>query len=110
MLAGLMTLVDQGITTARSARELLPVLVREGGDPAALVRERGLETVSDAGVLEAAVTAVIAENAENAERYRSGEEKVLNFLMGQVMRRTGGKASPAQVRELLARKLGGKAS
>jgi aspartyl-tRNA(Asn)/glutamyl-tRNA(Gln) amidotransferase subunit B len=110
MLAGLMTLVDQGITTARSARELLPVLVREGGDPAALVRERGLETVSDAGVLEAAVTAVIAENAENAERYRSGEEKVLNFLMGQVMRRTGGKASPAQVRELLARKLGGKPS
>jgi Asp-tRNA(Asn)/Glu-tRNA(Gln) amidotransferase B subunit len=44
MLAGLMTLVDQGITTARSAREL-PVLVREGGDPAALVRERGLDGV-----------------------------------------------------------------
>ena len=92
-------------TTARSARELLPMLVREGGDPAALMRERGLEAVSDAGVLEAAVAAVIAENAENAERYRSGEEKVLNFLMGQVMRRTGGKASPAAVRELLARKL-----
>ncbi len=110
MLAGLMTLVDRGITTARSARELLPVLVREGGDPATLVRERGLEAVSDAGVLEAAVAAVIAENAENAERYRSGEEKVLNFLMGQVMRRTGGKASPASVRELLARKLGGKPS
>jgi aspartyl-tRNA(Asn)/glutamyl-tRNA(Gln) amidotransferase subunit B len=108
MLAGLMALVDRGVTTARSARELLPVLVREGGDPAALVRERGLETVSDAGVLEAAVAAVLAENAENAERYRNGEEKVLNFLMGQVMRRTGGKASPAQVRELLARKLGGK--
>ena len=108
MLAGLMRLVDQGVTTARSARGLLPVLVREGGDPATLVRERGLETVSDAGVLEAAVVAVIAENAENVERYRSGEEKVLNFLMGQVMRRTGGKASPAAVRELLARKLGGK--
>jgi aspartyl-tRNA(Asn)/glutamyl-tRNA(Gln) amidotransferase subunit B len=108
MLAALMALVDRGVTTARSARELLPVLVREGGDPAALVRERGLETVSDTGVLEAAVAAVIAENAENAERYRNGEEKVLNFLMGQVMRRTGGKASPAAVRELLARKLGGK--
>jgi aspartyl-tRNA(Asn)/glutamyl-tRNA(Gln) amidotransferase subunit B len=108
MLAALMALVDRGVTTARSARELLPVLVREGGDPAALVRERGLEAVSDTGVLEAAVAAVIAENADNAERYRNGEEKVLNFLMGQVMRRTGGKASPAAVRELLARKLGGK--
>jgi aspartyl-tRNA(Asn)/glutamyl-tRNA(Gln) amidotransferase subunit B len=108
ILAALMRLVDAGATTARSARELLPSLVREGGDPAALVRERGLEAVSDTGVIEAAVVAVIAENAENAERYRSGEEKVLNFLMGQVMRRTGGKASPAAVRELLARKLAGK--
>jgi len=103
--AALMKLVDAGRTTAKSARDLLPVLVREGGDPAALVRERGLEAVSDAGVLEAAVEAVIAEHADNVARYRAGEEKVLNFLMGQVMRRTGGKASPAVVRELLARKL-----
>jgi aspartyl-tRNA(Asn)/glutamyl-tRNA(Gln) amidotransferase subunit B len=104
-LAALMRLVDAGRITAKSARELLPQLVREGGDPAARVRERGLEAVSDTGVLEAAVAAVIAENPENVERYRSGEEKVLHFLMGQVMRRTSGKANPAVVREMLARKL-----
>ncbi len=104
-LAALMRLVDTGAITAKSAREILPVLVREGGEPAEWVRARGLEAVSDAGVLEAAVAAAIAENAENVARYRNGEEKVLNFLMGQVMRRTGGKASPAVVRELLARKL-----
>jgi aspartyl-tRNA(Asn)/glutamyl-tRNA(Gln) amidotransferase subunit B len=109
-LATLMKLVDTGATTARSARELLPVLVQEGGEPAARMRERGLEAVSDTGVIEAAVAAVIAENAENAERYRGGDEKILNFLMGQVMRRTGGKASPAAVRELLARKLAERAS
>jgi aspartyl-tRNA(Asn)/glutamyl-tRNA(Gln) amidotransferase subunit B len=103
--AALLRLVDAGRTTARSARELLPELVRAGGDPAALVRERGLEAVSDAGVLEQAVAAVIAEHAESVRRYRAGEEKMLNFLMGQVMRRTAGKASPAAVRELLARKL-----
>jgi aspartyl-tRNA(Asn)/glutamyl-tRNA(Gln) amidotransferase subunit B len=103
--AALLSLVDTGRITARSARELLLVLARDGGDPAERMRERGLEAVSDAGVLEAAVAAVIAENAENAERYRAGEDKVLNFLMGQVMRRTGGKASPAAVRDLLARKL-----
>jgi Asp-tRNA(Asn)/Glu-tRNA(Gln) amidotransferase B subunit len=79
--------------------------VANGGDPEALMRARGLEAVADSGVLEAAVAAVIAENADNVRRYRAGEEKVLNFLMGQVMRRTGGKASPAAVRELLARKL-----
>jgi aspartyl-tRNA(Asn)/glutamyl-tRNA(Gln) amidotransferase subunit B len=109
-LAALMRLVDEGRTTARSARELIPVLVKDGGDPAALVRERGLEAVSDAGVLDAAVAAVIAENADNVQRYRAGEAKVLNYLMGQVMRRTGGKADPAAVRERLARKLSGGSS
>jgi len=105
-LARLLGLVDAGRVTAQSARELLPELCERGGDPAALVRARGLEAVSDAGELEAAVDGVLAEAAEQVARYRAGEAKVLHFLMGQVMRRTGGKASPAAVRELLARKLG----
>jgi aspartyl-tRNA(Asn)/glutamyl-tRNA(Gln) amidotransferase subunit B len=48
---------------------------------------------------------VLAENPENVELFRSGEEKVVNFLMGQVMRKTQGKADPATVREILAREL-----
>jgi len=104
-LAQLLRLVDEGRTTAKSAQQLVPELVRFGGDPEAMVRERGLEAVSDAGVLAAAVDEVIAENTENVEKYRAGEEKVLNFLMGQVMRRTGGKANPAAVRELLVARL-----
>jgi aspartyl-tRNA(Asn)/glutamyl-tRNA(Gln) amidotransferase subunit B len=48
---------------------------------------------------------VLAENPENVELFRSGEEKVVNFLMGQVMRKTRGKADPAAVREILAREL-----
>jgi hypothetical protein len=83
-LAELMRLVDEGRTTARSARELMPVLVKDGGDPAILVRERGLEAVSDAGVLDAAVAAVIA-----GRRALSGCEEVLNFLIGR-LGRTGG--------------------
>ena len=104
-LAGLLGLVDAGRLTPQSAREILPQLVLSGGDPEALVRERGLEAVSDSGELEAAVLAVLAECPEHVARYRAGEAKVLNFLMGQVMRRTAGKASPGPVRELLARKL-----
>jgi len=100
-LAALLRLVDAGTTTARSAQELLPELVRDGGDPETLVKERGLEAVSDSGVLESAVDEVLAAHADNVERFRAGEEKVLNFLMGQVMRRTQGKANPAAVRELL---------
>jgi aspartyl-tRNA(Asn)/glutamyl-tRNA(Gln) amidotransferase subunit B len=106
-LAALLRLVDDGKVTAKSARELLPELVLRGGDPVALVRERGLEAVSDTGAIEAAADEVIAANPDNVARYRAGEEKILNFLMGHVMKKTGGKASPAVVREVLARKLKG---
>jgi aspartyl-tRNA(Asn)/glutamyl-tRNA(Gln) amidotransferase subunit B len=105
--AGLLRMVDEGRVTPKSAREVLAELLFTGGDPAALVRERGLEAVSDAGLLEEAVEAVIAEHPESPQRFRAGEEKILNFLMGQVMKRMQGKASPAAVREILARRLGG---
>jgi aspartyl-tRNA(Asn)/glutamyl-tRNA(Gln) amidotransferase subunit B len=61
--------------------------------------------VSDTGVIEGAVDAVIAAHPDDVARYRGGEQKVLNFLMGKVMRATEGKANPGAVRELLARKL-----
>jgi aspartyl-tRNA(Asn)/glutamyl-tRNA(Gln) amidotransferase subunit B len=104
-LATLLRLVEQGRITAKSARELLPELVERGGDPAELVSARGLEAVSDSALIERAADEVIAAHPENAARFRAGEEKILNFLMGQVMKKTGGKASPAVVRDILARKL-----
>jgi len=103
--AALLRLVDAGRVTARSARSLLGELLFAGGDPEALVRERGLEAVSDAGALEAAVEEVLAANAKAVASFAAGDAKSLNFLMGQVMRRTGGKADPARVRELLAERL-----
>ena len=106
-LAALLALVESGRVTAKSARDLLPELVERGGDPAALVRARGLEAVSDTGVIEAAADEAIAASPEMAARYRAGEEKILNALIGQVMKKTAGKASPAAVKEILARKLRG---
>jgi aspartyl-tRNA(Asn)/glutamyl-tRNA(Gln) amidotransferase subunit B len=104
-LAQLIRLVDEGKTTAKSARGLVPELVERGGDPVALVDERGLGAVSDAGLIEKSVVEVLEENPDNVELYRSGEEKVINFLIGQVMQKTQGKASPAIVREILEREL-----
>jgi aspartyl-tRNA(Asn)/glutamyl-tRNA(Gln) amidotransferase subunit B len=106
--AALLRLVDEGRVTTRSARSLLPELLFEGGDPGALVRERGLEAVSDAGALESAVDEALAANPKAVEAYAAGDAKSLNFLMGQVMRKTGGKADPGRVRELLAERLGGR--
>jgi aspartyl-tRNA(Asn)/glutamyl-tRNA(Gln) amidotransferase subunit B len=104
-LADLVDAVETGQTTVQSARGLLPELVERGGDPIAWIRERGLEAVSDTDVIARAVDEVIREHAADVERVRAGEAKVLNFLIGQVMRRTGGKASPQAVRELFAARL-----
>jgi len=103
--AALLRMVDEGRVTARSARSLLPELLFAGGDPATWVRDRGLEAVSDAGALEAAVAEVLAANPKAVASFQAGDAKSLNFLMGQVMRRTGGKVDPARVRELLAERL-----
>jgi aspartyl-tRNA(Asn)/glutamyl-tRNA(Gln) amidotransferase subunit B len=105
-LARLIEMVDQGKVTAKSARDLVAELTDRGGDPEALVRERGLEAVSDAGLLESVADEVIGANPDVAEAYARGDKKVVNFLMGQVMKKTQGKADPGQVREILARKLG----
>ncbi len=106
-LAQLIQLVEGGRVTAASARPLVAVLMEQGGDAEALVRDRGLEAVSDTGLLEAAADEAIAAHAQVAAQVRAGEEKGLNFLMGQVMKRTQGKADPKAVREILARKLRG---
>ena len=101
----LVKLSDEGKVTARSARALLGEILWTGADPAALIAERGLGAVSDSGALEALAEEVIAANAKAAAAVKAGDAKSLNFLMGQVMRRTQGKAEPAAVREILARKL-----
>ncbi len=103
-LASLIRLVESGLVTARTARELLPELVRAGGDPDEIVRERGLGAVSDAGLLDALVAEVLAAHPAAVESVRGGDDKPLNFLMGKVMQASKGKADPAEVRtRLLAR-------
>jgi len=104
-LARLIEMVDQGRVTAKSARDLVAELTEQGGDPEALVRERGLEAVSDAGLLESVADEVIVANPDAAKAYAEGDKKLVNFLMGQVMKKTQGKADPGRVREILARKL-----
>jgi aspartyl-tRNA(Asn)/glutamyl-tRNA(Gln) amidotransferase subunit B len=106
-LAALVRLVEECRLTPANARPLVPELVERGGDPEAWMRERGLEAVSDTGLLERVADEVIAEHPEMVEKLRAGEDKVLNFLMGQVMKRTRGKASPAAAREILLRRIRG---
>jgi aspartyl-tRNA(Asn)/glutamyl-tRNA(Gln) amidotransferase subunit B len=104
--AALLRLADAGTVTPANARALIPELLERGGDPAALIRERGLEALSGASALDPVIDAVLAEQPAAVATYRGGDEKALHFLMGQVMRKTKGKADAKSVRELLLARLG----
>jgi aspartyl-tRNA(Asn)/glutamyl-tRNA(Gln) amidotransferase subunit B len=104
-LVELLKLVDAGRITAGSAREVFAEMARSGDRPEAIMRARGLEAVSDTGLLERFARGVIDANAGQVAKYRAGETKLLNFFVGQVMKASGGKADPAALREILGRLL-----
>lgn len=105
VLAELLALINQGMISNRIANELLPDLFREGGSPKTLVEARGLTQISDQGQLEQVVDAVLAENADSVVAYSNGRTKLLGFFVGQVMKKTAGRADPQSVNQLLLSKL-----
>jgi len=116
-LAKLINLIARGTITNKIAKEtVFPAMwkVVAGtftlggpGDPEMIVMDLGLQQISDAGEIEKIVDQVLAANAKQAEDYRAGKEKAFNSLVGQVMKATQGRANPAQVNEVLKRKLAG---
>ena len=99
--ARLIELVDDGEITVKNAEEIvLRRMLDDGLDPETIVDEEGLGK-TDAGEVEAAVAAAIEENPDAVEDYHAGEDGALNFLVGQVMAKTGGSADPGTVNELL---------
>nr|HRM21837.1 Asp-tRNA(Asn)/Glu-tRNA(Gln) amidotransferase GatCAB subunit B [Neisseria sp.] len=71
-----------------------------------IIEEKGLQQITDTGAIEAMIDEVLANNAKAIEQFKSGNEKALNALVGQVMKASKGKANPAQVQELMKAKLG----
>ena len=104
-LGDLIALVDQGTLNSTKAKEVFGVMLKEGGDPAEIVKARGLAQVSDTGAIESFVNEVIDENGKVVEDYLNGKDSALQFLMGQVMKKSRGKANPPMVLDLLKQKL-----
>jgi len=104
-LAALLRLLDEGRINAGSAKAILEEVHRTGEEPEAVMRARGLEQVSDVGVIEEAVARVIAANPAELEKYRAGKKAVFGFFMGQVMRELKGQGDPKLVSEALRRAL-----
>ncbi len=104
-LGELLDLMSDNTISGRIAKDVFAAMVETRKGASAIVEEKGLRQVTDTGAIEAAVDAVLAKEPEKIAEYRSGKDKLFGFFVGQVMKATGGKANPAQVNELLKKKL-----
>jgi aspartyl-tRNA(Asn)/glutamyl-tRNA(Gln) amidotransferase subunit B len=104
-IAAMVRMIDEGKISGKIAKGLFTEMLATGASPEAIVREKGLEQVSDAGSIESAIDGILAANSKLVSEYRNGNEKVFGFLVGQVMKATRGKANPQIVNELLKNKL-----
>ena len=106
-LGQLISRIADGTVSNNAARQVFDALwTGEGQDVDALIEAKGLKQMSDTGELEKIIADVLAANAKNVEEVRAGNAKAFNALVGQAMKATKGKANPAQVNELLKKKLG----
>ena len=104
-LSGLIDLVESGAINAITGKRVLGEMLESGEGARAIVERSGLAQISDAGALEEAVRKVVAANPAEVEKYLSGKETVLSWLVGQVMKETRGKANPNLAREALLKQL-----
>ena len=104
-LAGLLALLEKGTVNARSAKSVFDQMLESGKPADQIVREQGLEQVSDQSELEDTVDRILRDNPDEVEAYRNGRTKLFSFFMGQVMKLTKGKADPKVVTDILKNKL-----
>jgi aspartyl-tRNA(Asn)/glutamyl-tRNA(Gln) amidotransferase subunit B len=106
-LAELMGLIENNTISSKIAKDLLPELLTQGGSPKALVEAKGLTQISDTSALETMIDEVLAAHPKELEQYRSGKTKLQGFFVGQLMKKTQGRADPKLANQLLAQKLQG---
>ena len=106
-LAGLLARIKDSTISGKIAKEVLEAMWTGGRDADAVIEEKGLKQITDTSAIEKAIDEVMARNPGQLAEYRSGKDKLFGFFVGQVMKATQGKANPAQLNELLKKKLAG---
>lgn len=106
-LAQLLQRQREGVISGKIAKDVFAAMWQGQGSADAIIEARGLRQISDSGALGTAIDAVLAEFATQLADYRKGNDKLLQFFVGQVMKRTKGQANPQQLNELLKQKLAG---
>jgi aspartyl-tRNA(Asn)/glutamyl-tRNA(Gln) amidotransferase subunit B len=106
-LAGMLTRIADGTISNSGAKEVFRILWSEGGDPDVIINTKGLKQVSDVAAIETLVDGIISTNSDKVAEYRSGKDKLFGFFVGLAMKASKGKANPAQLNEILKKKLEG---
>jgi aspartyl-tRNA(Asn)/glutamyl-tRNA(Gln) amidotransferase subunit B len=106
-LAELVKLIETGTISGKIAKEILPELLTQGGSPKALVEKKGLIQISDTSAIEKLIEEIIASHPSELEKFRSGKTNLKGFFVGQVMKKSGGKADPKLTSQILDQKLSG---
>lgn len=104
-LVSLLQMVDKGTISLKVAREIFPEFYSSGKAPEQIVQEKGLTQVSDEETLAKIIEEVLSKNPGQVAQFKEGKQQVLGFLVGQVMKASGGKANPGKVNELLRKRL-----
>jgi aspartyl-tRNA(Asn)/glutamyl-tRNA(Gln) amidotransferase subunit B len=104
-LAGLLKRIQDGTISGKIAKEVFDAMWNGEGDTDAIIEARGLKQISDSGAIEKIIDDIIAANPAQVAEYRSGKDKMFGFFVGQAMKASKGKANPAQLNEILKKKL-----
>jgi aspartyl-tRNA(Asn)/glutamyl-tRNA(Gln) amidotransferase subunit B len=107
ILAELIQLIEEDTISGKIAKEILPDLLAKGGSARELVERKGLIKISDAGQLEGIIDELLKEHPKEVEQYRNGKTKLQGFFVGQVMKKTSGRADPKLTNQILGKKLKG---
>lgn len=105
-LATLLNLIDKGTISGKIAKTVFEEMYATGKDADAIVKEKGLVQISDTGAIEQVLDEILAKHTAEVERFKAGDEKLLGFFVGQLMKAMKGKANPQLANELLRKKLG----
>jgi aspartyl-tRNA(Asn)/glutamyl-tRNA(Gln) amidotransferase subunit B len=106
-LADLTILIDQGEISSKIAKTVFSEMLDSGGNPNAIIEEKGLEQITDEKELGRIVDNLLDSNPQQVKQYRDGKTKVIGFFVGQMMKQTQGKGNPALINKLLKEKLNG---
>ncbi|HML94567.1 MAG TPA: Asp-tRNA(Asn)/Glu-tRNA(Gln) amidotransferase subunit GatB [Thermodesulfobacteriota bacterium] len=104
-LAGLLNLIEDGTISGKIAKDVFAEMVSGGGTAREIVEKKGIRQISDKGELESLISGILEKHPDEISRYKGGDEKLIGFFVGQVMKATQGKANPKLVNDILRTEL-----